>query len=307
MGLKLGPILSFRGLKGDTKRPWRVSVLIVRDSGENDPSLEWQAAGTGATPATASTKATATLLATFPDATPARQVWRFDFGVTLSQNPQKISYRIEGIEDEGSGWEFHVPAKGAIPNMAYTSCTGFSSNKLMQKTEDPYAMVRNLVRQHEGSPYHLLLMGGDQVYADSMFDTLSQLHDWLPLPRQEKIAHPYTPEMARAVEHFYRELYVKRWGQKELKELFASIPTFMMWDDHDIFDGWGSYDPGLQASDVYQGLFASARSRIFAVPASACQGRGPSRENPGAAGFQPGAEPRAAGDPGAGHAQRAER
>ena len=260
MGLKLGPILSFRGLKGDTKRQWRVSVLIVRDSGENDPSLEWQAAGTGAAPATASTKATATLLATFPDATPARQVWRFDFGVTLSQNPQKISYRIVGIEDEGSGWEFHVPAKGAIPNMAYTSCTGFSSNKLMQKTEDPYGMVRNLVRQHEGSPYHLLLMGGDQVYADSMFDTLSQLHDWLPLPRQEKIAHPYTPEMARAVEHFYRELYVKRWGQKELKELFASIPTFMMWDDHDIFDGWGSYDPGLQASDVYQGLFASARA-----------------------------------------------
>ncbi len=62
-------------------------------------------------------------------------------------------------------------------------------------------------------------MGGDQVYADSMFDTLSQLHDWLPLPRQEKISHPYTPEMASAVEHFYRELYVKRWGQKDLKDL----------------------------------------------------------------------------------------
>ena len=48
-------------------------------------------------------------------------------------------------------------------------------------------MVRNLIRHHDSNPYHLLLMGGDQVYADSMFDTLSQLHDWLPLPRQEKI------------------------------------------------------------------------------------------------------------------------
>ena len=63
MGLELGPILSFRGMKGDTKRAWHVSVLIVRDSGENDPSLEWQAAGPGATPATPSKKATATLLA----------------------------------------------------------------------------------------------------------------------------------------------------------------------------------------------------------------------------------------------------
>jgi hypothetical protein len=259
MGLELGPILSFKGLKGNTKRPWRMSVLIVRDRAEIDPSLEWQAAGPAPAPATASTKATATLLATFPDDTATRQVWRFDFGVTLNQNPQKISYRIEGIEDEESRWEFHVPAKGTIPNMAYTSCTGFSSNKLMQKTEDPYGMVRSLVRQHEGNPYHLLLMGGDQVYADSMFDTLSQLHDWLPLPRQEKIAHPYTPGMASAVEQFYRELYVKRWRQKELRELFASIPSVMMWDDHDIFDGWGSYDPELQRSDVYRGLFASAR------------------------------------------------
>jgi hypothetical protein len=257
MGLKLGPILSFRGLEGDAEQQWRVSVLIVRDSRENKPSLEWQAAGSDAAPATASTAATAKLLATFPDATPVRQAWRFDFGVTLAEKSQKISYRIKG---EPSGWEFHVPATGAIPNMAYTSCTGFSSNKLMQKTKDPYGMVRNLIGQHTSNPYHLLMMGGDQIYADSMFDTLPELHDWLLLSQQEKIFHPYTPEMASAVEHFYRELYVKWWGQKDLATLLASIPTLMMWDDHDIFDGWGSYDPGLQASDVYQGVFASARA-----------------------------------------------
>jgi hypothetical protein len=30
-------------------------------------------------------------------------------------------------------------------------------------------------------------------------------------------------------------------------------------DDHDIFDGWGSYDPGLQACPVFQGLFSVAK------------------------------------------------
>jgi hypothetical protein len=257
MGLKLGPTLSFRGLSENTEGLWQVSVLVVRDSSENEPSLEWQVAGSDAAPATASTAATAKLLANFQDATPARQAWRFDFGVTLTESPQKISYRIEG---EPTAWEFHVPEKGAIPNMAYSSCTGFSSNKLMQKTEDPYGMVRNLIGQHTSNPYHLLMMGGDQIYADSMFDTLPELHDWLPLSRQEKIDHPYTADMASAVERFYRELYVKWWGQKDLTTLLASIPTLMMWDDHDIFDGWGSYDPELQVSDVYKGLFASARA-----------------------------------------------
>ena len=26
------------------------------------------------------------------------------------------------------------------------------------------------------------------------------------------------------------------------------MPTVMMWDDHDIFDGWGSYSPEMQRS-----------------------------------------------------------
>jgi hypothetical protein len=259
MGFKLGPILSFRGLGGESNVEWRVSALIVQDSADGEPSLEWQAdvPATRRAASSAGAAAPAKLLATLADAEPPRQAWRFDFAVTLSESAQKIRYRIGG---QSSEWSFHVPARDTIPNMTYTSCTGFSSNKLMQKTEDPYGMVRNLIRHHDSNPYHLLLMGGDQVYADSMFDTLSQLHDWLPLPRQEKISQPYTPEMASAVEHFYRELYVKRWGQKDLAALLASIPTFMMWDDHDIFDGWGSYDPGLQASEVYQGLFASARA-----------------------------------------------
>ena len=32
----------------------------------------------------------------------------------------------------------------------------------------------------------------------------------------------------------------------------------MVYDDHDIFDGWGSYDEKLQTSPVFQGLFAAA-------------------------------------------------
>jgi hypothetical protein len=36
----------------------------------------------------------------------------------------------------------------------------------------------------------------------------------------------------------------------------------MMWDDHDIFDGWGSWPADRQSSPVYQGLFATARDQF---------------------------------------------
>jgi PhoD related phosphatase len=32
-----------------------------------------------------------------------------------------------------------------------------------------------------------------------------------------------------------------------------------MWDDHDIYDGFGSYPSKLQQSPVFQGLFAIAK------------------------------------------------
>ena len=32
----------------------------------------------------------------------------------------------------------------------------------------------------------------------------------------------------------------------------SSIPNVMMWDDHDIFDGFGSYDKELQTCPVFK-------------------------------------------------------
>lgn len=246
MSLKLGPILSFREVTGTE---WRVAALIVEEGGNDPPSLDLLDG-----PSATSVKAG--LLTTFEDTESVRKVWRYDFSVPLAETARKVGYRFKGRQE---GWEFHVPEKGSIPNMAYASCTGFSSNKLMQKTKDPYGMVRQLNERHGSNAYHLMMMGGDQVYADSMFDKVPALRDWLALRHEEKKDHPYTAEMEKGVEQFYRNLYIEWWSQPELKKLLATIPTLMMWDDHDIFDGWGSYDSELQRSPVYQGIFRSAR------------------------------------------------
>ena len=40
--------------------------------------------------------------------------------------------------------------------------------------------------------------------------------------------------------------------------MLATIPSIMMWDDHDIFDGWGSYPEDLQTCDVYPEIYKAA-------------------------------------------------
>jgi hypothetical protein len=71
--------------------------------------------------------------------------------------------------------------------------------------------------------------------------------------------------MQAAVEDFYFDLYCQRWSQPELAEVMSSVPSLMMWDDHDIFDGWGSYPPPQQDSVIFRGIYEQAREhfRLF--------------------------------------------
>jgi hypothetical protein len=42
----------------------------------------------------------------------------------------------------------------------------------------------------------------------------------------------------------------------------ATIPIMCMWDDHDIFDGWGSHDPIQNNSPVYRAIFEVAKEHF---------------------------------------------
>lgn len=40
---------------------------------------------------------------------------------------------------------------------------------------------------------------------------------------------------------WYRDIYRGYWGFNALQQIYSSYPSYMTWDDHDIFDGHGSY------------------------------------------------------------------
>src|SRR3546814_922994 len=108
-----------------------------------------------------------------------------------------------------------------------------------------------------------MLMGGDQVYADSMWETVPSMQAWAGLEFGEGNKAEATDEMIGELERFYFDLYVSRWSQPEVRPMLASIPSIMMWDDHDLIDGWGSYPDDRQECDVYQKTIWPAAERTF--------------------------------------------
>lgn len=73
--------------------------------------------------------------------------------------------------------------------------------------------------------------------------------------------------MREELERHYHDTYVEAFGTPDVRATLGAIPSMMVWDDHDIVDGWGSRSAPWQASPVAQGLFAVARQAFALVQA----------------------------------------
>ncbi|MBX2994847.1 MAG: hypothetical protein KF681_08495 [Bdellovibrionaceae bacterium] len=77
----------------------------------------------------------------------------------------------------------------------------------------------------ENPKIRLAILGGDQVYMDDTFtEDISKFDHEKPAEMREKIFGAY----------------LKYWGDPEYRKVMVKLPAFLMWDDHDIIDGWGS-------------------------------------------------------------------
>jgi hypothetical protein len=257
--IKLGPILKFLGCQDDT---WGVSALVVTAVGDTTPILE----------VSGQPKPLAVKLRELPHSNSC--VWRFDFAIAQTAVAQRVQYSLDGAVHF-----FEVPPKSGRPAMAYVSCNGFSDPKLMKQVDEQNALWARMGRLHEAQdkirgrqfgPWSLLLMGGDQVYSDMIWHAIPELSAWCDLPWKQREVQPFTDGMRARVEDFFENLYLTRWAQPEVAAIMASIPTVMMWDDHDIMDGWGSYPWEQHSCPVYQGLFAIARDyfKLFQLQAT---------------------------------------
>lgn len=104
--------------------------------------------------------------------------------------------------------------------------------------------------------FHLLIGGGDQIYQDDVFDDVLSLHDWMyNIPYQrDREAHPWTEEMETSTDCFYFRNACLHFGTTVVGDAMARIPHLFVPDDHDLFDGFGSYPDHLQNCPVFQGI-----------------------------------------------------
>jgi hypothetical protein len=179
-----------------------------------------------------------------------RSYWRFDFDLPAKADAT-YSFGNETYSvcaDLGSGLRF-----------AFVSCNGQEDGDLDRPLEDRNALWIDLGQQHEKQAFSLLLHGGDQIYADGVWECHPDIVAWDKARRRERLATAFSDEMRDAVLKFYLDHYLAIYGQPQISHMLARVPSLMMWDDHDIFDGWGSHKKWFQGSEVARGMFDCAR------------------------------------------------
>jgi hypothetical protein len=113
----------------------------------------------------------------------------------------------------------------------------------------------------EAKPRFLIMMG-DQVYLDSGDEIAANV--W------ERHFDSQSALRRQAIADKYQE----HWSREPIRTILANIPTYMMWDDHDIRNGWGSlapdsptlaarYNRGKKIAASYNAYFEDARDLFW--------------------------------------------
>lgn len=78
-----------------------------------------------------------------------------------------------------------------------------------------------------------LLLLGDQVYADETSPITQDV-----IRRRRDVSKPPYLQVANFAE--YAELYGESWGDPLVRWLYATVPSAMIFDDHDVHDDWNT-------------------------------------------------------------------
>ena len=78
--------------------------------------------------------------------------------------------------------------------------------------------------------------GGDQVYVDT---TETDIWNWLKKIKRDLLKET-NPKILEIMLSWYQDVYRGYWGFPDVLRVLRSFPNYMIWDDHEIMDGWGS-------------------------------------------------------------------
>lgn len=127
-----------------------------------------------------------------------------------------------------------VPA--AELRVSFGSCRWAAPAKGAHDPVGPDALdtlAATLAADPEARRPDVLLLVGDQVYAD---ETSQHTQEWLA--KRRDLDEPPGAEVADYQE--YTHLYDESWCDPEVRWLLSTVPSCMIFDDHDVIDDWNT-------------------------------------------------------------------
>ncbi|MEG8275662.1 alkaline phosphatase D family protein [Streptomyces sp. AHA2] len=130
----------------------------------------------------------------------------------------------------------HAPGSEGALQVAFGSCRWAAPPAGGDDPAGPDALdalATRLAADPDGERPHVLLLLGDQVYADETSDATQR---WLAGRRDLK--EPPGSGVANYEE--YTHLYYESWLDPRIRWLLSTVPSFMIFDDHDVIDDWNT-------------------------------------------------------------------
>jgi len=99
---------------------------------------------------------------------------------------------------------------------------------------------------------------GDQIYVEGSYDSYEELGQRHPMSAWTIEAQPRPRVAPAALPQFLDTCYRGHWSFKTLHGALQRCPSVMIWDDHDIRDGWGSQGDEHVYRDSHFSVFRTA-------------------------------------------------
>ncbi|MEE9448624.1 MAG: alkaline phosphatase D family protein [Ignavibacteriaceae bacterium] len=178
-----------------------------------------------------------------------KELTRCLFRINFSQDPHFEDEKIYSIQQSPDQDEL-------IKKFSFSliSCNfGFVSTDTNKK--NVVEMWANLYNCMKDNDCKFLIQAGDQVYCDlkrhnAWGKSKEELKKW----KKEKDKNK-KDEYIQNMLNNYRDIYLDSWGFPEVQHVMQTFPQYMIWDDHEISNGWGS----SMDHENYSKIFDAAR------------------------------------------------
>lgn len=171
---------------------------------------------------------------------------KWTYAITSHLGCTRYEFLVAGRQE--ASWRF-------IAHSGNDFALNVSANERSKLGGAPLMWKDVLLKHQECGGFHAQVGLGGQIYADRLWKDIPALKQWTQISGKEnRKTAQWTAKMEEDVTHAYFHYYTSHFDQPAIKEAFAQIPHVSCLDDHDIFDGYGSYPEHMQESHVFKNL-----------------------------------------------------